>query len=1152
MPTKDPPATAAAATTTYKDHLRIMPVSDTPDRHTIAVSSAQARRNRDHHQQHRRFNRSLSRSHHIIEPTSDDDLLLTPTNSPHRSGAPMMMHLNPLMTASMPAPSAALRMWQQQQHQQHIAVVESSSASSSSTSALHHHSCRQSLSFSFSAASDASLATTLTEPDDATTAFDAHPSYQNMMDDRLLLDSCSEAQRDIAGTTSASITTAAFTTSSPSSSSSAASANNNSGGGATAALLLFEGRRSTNGSNNTTSTDTNSRVNGSSDDNNNNDTTLRPVAERSAASACRTTADRGVVGSPKNVQRLRQWIDYMQQYLDAIAPRRAEVLRMSTFERRVRLAEQTELREYIASYDRTVKLAAADAVAMGLYDAAAGGGLEQRYLALLLQAIEAQCLLEGYPGMRRLATTHKSQLARRQRDDDEDGDDDGGEGVNVLDDSNEVADEDESVPSGERHVEGCDNDQTDGGPNILAAYNDDAEDEEDAASSVFSFESAERPCTNLRDEILAVVANNSHSNNGGADASVDINANEDVNDRTLVPHEASVNQARLEKRPNSDGSPPISSGNDSAETAHAKLTKDMVNRWLQLNLQPSVSASFWMIHHGRQSSQSPPAIAAKRPPPPAAARSLHQEEDIATAQPRESATSTLFIESVADNNPAGVGNATLRSNTSSSAVSSDISNNSPRCDDPVWDGFVHELRRSSSVERRFVANMPWDYTQFIAIDGLTSEDAADAGERAASGAENPPIAFAMRPEDGNAADGAAAAAGTVRHGSSASLLSATSSLRLNDSFLLSGPTRQLTMSTLKHIDDIFDVQHDAPNRVEWVERKARTFRTSTTPKQLKPAPAPSQPSSPRQAPSGRSQSPQPLPRGGRRVSEVIGQLEASLLRDRERLASIRCHKNDATAGSTSTTAPESEASDAALLLKDKRLRRRCRKKSTSKAPSATLSATCSTSSPSTVLPGTNVSLPELLENNIAAMRPDEVQAIIRLCRTHLECLNHVLLVRTLDTVVGQRTHATNSLVCEQRMAEAAEATAESPVPAVKVVCRCGPIAQLVQRMVNFVRDYVNMVRNWRLYRLIVVTIAELYGMARFVGERVRWHRAQMLRAAAEEDDEAKKEVQASETTIMMVKATTRSKRERNDGTAARRRRSARTTSTTASAVEFVL
>lgn len=201
---------------------------------------------------------------------------------------------------------------------------------------------------------------------------------------------------------------------------------------------------------------------------------------------------------------------------------------------------------------------------------------------------------------------------------------------------------------------------------------------------------------------------------------------------------------------------------------------------------------------------------------------------------------------------------------------------------------------------------------------------------------------------------------------------------------------------------------------------------------------------------------------------------------------------------------------------------------------ATVAAT--TSSSSDTMLDKNMSLSELLENNIAALRPDEVQAIIRLCQTHLECLNHVLLVRTLNTVVGHQTQAANSLLCEQRIAAA---SVGGPAAAAAAVCRCGPIAHLVQRMVNFVRDYVNVVRNWRLYRLIVAAIAELYGMTRFVSERVRWHRTQMLR---EQPDEK----------IMQTKTTEKTSAVVRQSKAPRERATKRKTTTVTSAIEFVL
>lgn len=211
-----------------------------------------------------------------------------------------------------------------------------------------------------------SMASIQTTTDDYTFTSDVNPNYTNMMNDNQLMDSCNQAQRDIHDRYGY-------------------------GGGepsVNASLLPHCGQRS---------------------------------ANRSQSHASMMSLKDTVF----NAQKLQQWIAYMRRYVEAVSPSRAEVLRMTSFERKTRLGEQVDLRKYIASYDATVKRFVRSATC-------AKGGvqvkhLEENYLTLLLQAIDAQCLLEGYPGMRNGRRGGGRGACRKGGHDEDDGSNDGSE-----------------------------------------------------------------------------------------------------------------------------------------------------------------------------------------------------------------------------------------------------------------------------------------------------------------------------------------------------------------------------------------------------------------------------------------------------------------------------------------------------------------------------------------------------------------------------------------------------------------------------------------------------------------------------------------------------------------------------------------------------
>lgn len=94
--------------------------------------------------------------------------------------------------------------------------------------------------------------------------------------------------------------------------------------------------------------------------------------------------------------KLSQWITFMENYLLAVGPSFSEIRKMNEFELKTRLKEHVRIRQYIAVHSKCVsKLVkkcqeAQDENLMDIVD------LENRYLCLLLKAIEIQCALEEF------------------------------------------------------------------------------------------------------------------------------------------------------------------------------------------------------------------------------------------------------------------------------------------------------------------------------------------------------------------------------------------------------------------------------------------------------------------------------------------------------------------------------------------------------------------------------------------------------------------------------------------------------------------------------------------------------------------------------------------------------------------------------------
>lgn len=89
--------------------------------------------------------------------------------------------------------------------------------------------------------------------------------------------------------------------------------------------------------------------------------------------------------------QLLQWIVYMEKYLEAFSPTWKEVDEMNDAQRNASLNEQCDLRQYIASHNRIFNQMIKE------QNNQRTSHVKEKYHMLLLNAIEKQCLLEGYP-----------------------------------------------------------------------------------------------------------------------------------------------------------------------------------------------------------------------------------------------------------------------------------------------------------------------------------------------------------------------------------------------------------------------------------------------------------------------------------------------------------------------------------------------------------------------------------------------------------------------------------------------------------------------------------------------------------------------------------------------------------------------------------
>lgn len=121
----------------------------------------------------------------------------------------------------------------------------------------------------------------------------------------------------------------------------------------------------------------------------------------------RTYTDRRPVGGQKrkwspdqltDAPKLSQWLTFMENYVQAVEPSFSEIRKMNDFELKTRLKEHVRIRQYIAVHSKCVSKMVKkcqetqDENLMNVLD------LENRFLNLLLKAIEMQCALEEFGG----------------------------------------------------------------------------------------------------------------------------------------------------------------------------------------------------------------------------------------------------------------------------------------------------------------------------------------------------------------------------------------------------------------------------------------------------------------------------------------------------------------------------------------------------------------------------------------------------------------------------------------------------------------------------------------------------------------------------------------------------------------------------------
>lgn len=304
--------------------------------------------------------------------------------------------------------------------------------------------------------------------------------------------------------------------------------------------------------------------------------------------------------------------------------------------------------------------------------------------------------------------------------------------------------------------------------------------------------------------------------------------------------------------------------------------------------------------------------------------------------------------------------------------------------------------------------------------------------------------------------------------------------QLDDSFLLSGYTKSLELSALKSIDEIFDFTALHSNvgsygAIEWID--------------------PSR--SPRRSPSGTSCSQSTLSTSSRQRDESTlatsnyfsaldtGQGDEGFRMDSSNqdtsrsisMESLLDDIHDKTLVPTKSSPIINKTAETKplpiVVRRDESTTQLLTKRTVHKARRRKPIAN---SSPSTANSNSDSSDETNVIENIKHIQPHDVQNLVDTCRSHLGCLNHVLLGQTVNCIVQHP--AMNIHKCE-----AANQSDQ--------LCRCGPIARFVQSMIDFLLDFSNSFRHFRLYQLFVRTIRQLYGMVQTVSAGVRRHRMEM-------------------------------------------------------------
>lgn len=119
--------------------------------------------------------------------------------------------------------------------------------------------------------------------------------------------------------------------------------------------------------------------------------------------------------------------------------------------------------------------------------------------------------------------------------------------------------------------------------------------------------------------------------------------------------------------------------------------------------------------------------------------------------------------------------------------------------------------------------------------------------------------------------------------------------------------------------------------------------------------------------------------------------------------------------------------------------------------------------------------------------------IIATCQENIQCLETVLrgpstgghLLSTVRTQQARGKLSTQLALTPlqlQRQRENDDANDHKTIIIIHRQCRCSQITMFIARVLDFVLDYTNIFRNFRLYRYFVSVLRRFYNMVGYVGK----------------------------------------------------------------------